>query len=155
MERGTGVERVVFAKHFLEVVNSKEVGQLVVIRFSHFTAVDEFEDDSSKVIGCSNTPCVEYADGHHSEMLKTQHADAIQQFPAGDMAGFLCAAVSTQLFLSKTQRGEYKFIRLGVVCSLTWSIGDGRHSWQSTLQCRKNTSNVNTALRFYNEMSSG
>ena len=51
VERRTGVQRVVFAENFVEVVDAEEVGQVIVRSAAHFPGIDQFENNVTKVVG--------------------------------------------------------------------------------------------------------
>ena len=139
-KRRTGVQCVVFAEDLVEVIDAKEVVEVIVRCPAHFAGFDHFEDNITEVCGRCYAPIPKDGDAEHSKMLQCQFTQPVQKLRPADVARDLRSPIAAQLFLCKPQRGVYKLECVWVVGTGPGMAGGGAHSKRPERRgCRKSS----------------
>jgi len=74
----TCVECVIFAEDLVEVIDTKEVVEVIVRGPAHFAGFDHFKDNMTEVGSRCYAPILEDRDAEHSKMLQRQFTQPVQ-----------------------------------------------------------------------------
>jgi hypothetical protein len=111
----------------VEVVDSKEVAQLVVGSLSHFARFDQLKDNVAKVVGSGDPPSLKNLKRQHSKVLQPKLPDTVEQFRAADVACLFRCTITSQVLLSEPQCGKQKLVGQRMISPGRGLVSDGGH----------------------------
>lgn len=147
----SGVDVVIDDECFIEVVDIYKIFQHVVVRLSHFSRFDQFEDHLTEVFCAGDSPALEDRNGHQAEVQSCQVSNTKQQLTSRDVPRVLVFSIATQLFLHMAKSSKHELISVLMVLASLNCVGKCGHS--EDFQPERKEAEIHRLAKSYNETS--